>query len=48
MRRKQSKGNKILEVPINYKGRSYHRGKKITWLDGIKTLFTLFKYRFVK
>lgn len=37
---------KILEVPINYKGRSYHRGKKITWHDGIKALCTLFKYRF--
>lgn len=40
------KGFEIKEVPISYKGRSYHEGKKITWYDGIVTLFTLFKYRF--
>lgn len=39
---------KILEVPISYKGRSYHEGKKITWKDGISTLWALIKFRFIK
>lgn len=38
---------KIVEVPINYKGRSFSEGKKITWVDGISALYTLIKYRFV-
>ena len=37
---------KIKEVPIKYKGRSYREGKKINYMDGIKAIFTLFKYRF--
>ena len=37
---------KIKEVPIKYSGRSYHEGKKITYLDGFKAIKTLFKYRF--
>lgn len=40
------KGHSIFEVPISYKGRSYHEGKKITWKDGIIALWVLFKYRF--
>lgn len=32
---------RIYEVPISYKGRTYLEGKKITWWDGIKTLFTI-------
>jgi len=35
---------KIYEVPISYKGRTYLEGKKITWWDGIKTLFTITLY----
>ena len=41
------KGYRILEVPVEYKGRSYHRGKKITYSDGFKTILTLLKYRFL-
>ena len=37
---------KISEVPISYKGRSFHEGKKIGWRDGIKALFHIFYYRF--
>lgn len=40
------KGYKIYEVPISYRSRSYHEGKKITWKDGIKTLLAILKYRF--
>lgn len=41
------KGYDIIEVPISYKGRNYHEGKKITWKDGFITLGALFKYRFL-
>lgn len=39
---------KIEEVPIRYNGRTYQEGKKINFMDGIKALLTLFKYRFFK
>lgn len=38
-------GCKIVEVPVSYKSRSYHEGKKIGWLDGIKTLCTILRYK---
>ena len=38
------KGFRIYEVPISYSGRSYQEGKKITWKDGVKAVFTVFKY----
>ena len=37
---------KIKELPISYQGRSYKEGKKIKYIDGIKAIITLFKYRF--
>ena len=37
---------KIKEVPIKYFGRTYQDGKKITYVDGIKAIRSLFKYRF--
>ena len=40
------KNIKIKEIPIKYYGRSYEEGKKINFMDGIKALLTLFKYRF--
>ena len=40
-------GFKITEVPINYCARRKGTAK-IGWLDGIKSLFTLFKLRFSK
>lgn len=39
---------KIIEVPISYIGRTYNEGKKIKYIDGIKAIFTLFNYRFIK
>ena len=38
---------RIYEVPISYAGREYEEGKKITWRDGFRALYTLVKYRFV-
>ncbi len=37
---------RIYEVPIAYYGRSYSEGKKITWKDGVRALWCIFKYRF--
>lgn len=36
----------IVEVPVSYRGRNYEQGKKITWVDGIKAIWTLIKQRF--
>ena len=41
------RGYRIYEVPISYTGREFEEGKKITWRDGFKALWTLVKYRFV-
>ena len=39
-------GYQIHEVPISYNPRSRQEGKKISWVDGLKAIHTLFKYRF--
>ena len=39
------KGYKIHEVQINFYGRKFDEGKKITWVDGVKAVFYLVKYR---
>ena len=41
------KGYKIYEIPIDFHGRKFSEGKKITWKDGIKAAYYLVKYRFV-
>jgi glycosyltransferase involved in cell wall biosynthesis len=41
------RGHRIFEVPISYYGREYNEGKKITWREGPKAVWTLIKYRFV-
>ena len=38
----------IHEVPISYRGRDYSEGKKITYFDGIKALYALFNYKFIR
>jgi dolichol-phosphate mannosyltransferase len=35
----------IKEVPIRYNGRNYNEGKKIKFIDGVKAVLTLFKYK---
>ncbi len=37
---------RVYEVSISYAGRSYEEGKKITWKDGLTTLFAILRYRF--
>ena len=44
---KVAKGKwRIYEVPISYAGRSYEEGKKITWRDGVVTLYAILRYHF--
>ena len=38
---------KILEVPIDYYGRTIKEGKKIEFLDGFRAIHCLFKYKFL-
>ena len=35
---------RIFEVGISYNGRTYEEGKKITWKDGMKAIFTILKF----
>tara|TARA_B100000700_G_C14861078_1_gene768692 strand:+ start:48 stop:749 length:702 start_codon:yes stop_codon:yes gene_type:complete len=39
-------GIDILEIPINYEGRTYEEGKKIKAIDGLKAIVALIRYRF--
>jgi glycosyltransferase involved in cell wall biosynthesis len=41
-------GHKIVEVPISYNPRRADEGKKISWVDGIEAIYTLFRVRFSK
>jgi glycosyltransferase involved in cell wall biosynthesis len=42
---KISKGNwRIYEVAISYAGRTYAEGKKITWRDGLSTLWYIIRF----
>lgn len=43
----RKRGQKIVEVPISYHGRSTEDGKKIRWQDGLEAFLTLIKYRLV-
>ena len=36
---------RIFEIGISYYGRTYAEGKKINWLDGIKALYYILKFR---
>lgn len=40
------RGARIIEVPVSYQGRSYAEGKKITWKDGLKSLWVILCCRF--
>lgn len=42
------KGYSIMEVPIHFKPRFKDEGKKVGWKDGFESLWTLFKYKFIR
>jgi dolichol-phosphate mannosyltransferase len=39
---------KIIELPISYKGRNVQEGKKIKFNDALKALLTIIKYRYLE
>lgn len=39
---------RIYEVGISYYGRTYDEGKKIGWKDGIRAIYCILKYNFLK
>ena len=39
-------GWRIYEVPIQYHGRDYAHGKKITWRDGLAAVYHIVRFRF--
>lgn len=39
---------RIYEVGISYAGRTYAEGKKISWKDGIRAIYCIFKYNFFR
>ncbi len=39
-------GWRVYEVGIRYAGRDYAEGKKITWIDGVKAILAIIRYRF--
>ena len=39
-------GRKIIEVPISYKPRLFSQGNKISFMDGLKDIMLLTRYRF--
>lgn|SRR5688572_18833904 len=41
-------GVRIYEVPISYHGRTYAEGKKINWKDGVRALWCIAKYNFLR
>lgn len=41
-------GLRIYEVPVSYYGRTYAEGKKIGWKDGIRAVWCIVKYNFLK
>lgn len=38
---------RVYELPIAYYGRTYEEGKKITWVDGFRALWTILRYKFM-
>lgn len=41
-------GVRIYEVGISYTGRTYAEGKKITWRDGIRAIWCIFRYNLLR
>lgn len=39
-------GIRLVEMPINYYGRTYKEGKKMKWVHGFRALWCVLRYRF--
>jgi dolichol-phosphate hexosyltransferase len=42
------RGERIFEVPVRYKARATEEGKKLTWVDGVRTMRTLVRCRLTR
>ena len=42
------KNIRAYEVGISYYGRTYEEGKKIGWKDGVRAIYCILKYKFIK
>lgn len=42
------RGERIFEVPVRYKARATAEGKKLTWVDGLRTVRTLVRCRLTR
>src|SRR3954452_11616278 len=42
------RGERIFEVPVRYKARATAEGKKLTWVDGVRTMRTLLRCRLTR
>mgnify|MGYP006202398133 CR=1 FL=1 len=42
------KNIRIYEVGISYYGRTFEEGKKIGWKDGVRAIYCILKYGFLK
>ena len=38
---------RLVEIPINYRGRPFDEGKKISWRDGVAAIFQIIRFRFM-
>ncbi len=38
---------RLVEIPINYRGRPFDEGKKISWKDGVAAIFHIIRFRFM-
>ena len=36
----------IIELPIDYRGRTYKQGKKISYKDGVEAIISIIKYKY--
>jgi len=43
-----NRGYKIYEVPISYFPRTEEEGKHIRWIDGVKAVVAMIRFRFSK
>jgi glycosyltransferase involved in cell wall biosynthesis len=41
-------GARIYEVGVSYYGRTYTEGKKINWRDGVRAIYVIAKYGFIR
>ena len=39
------RGERIFEIPVDYRARANEEGKKLTWIDGLRVLKTLVRCR---